>query len=183
MCSPVPSPSHSQCSLLGYTLNKNVQTYAVSTHTSSRVHVLPRSQPTSKTSISRGGLVVVKKDEPFCPSRECIVIPRSIIDGLLTALHIKLNHPSRHQLEQVVLRYFYALDFDQALDQCSQTCHTCASEEDPQLSHSTVHLRLTCCCWDIICCRCPKKEQTAHLGRSRDGVFLYYIVHHRRRTP
>ena len=78
-------------------------------------------------SISNDGLVVVKKDEPFCPSRECIVIPRSIIDGLLTALHIKLNYTSRHQLKQVVLCYFYALDLDQALDQCSQTCHTCAS--------------------------------------------------------
>ena len=78
-------------------------------------------------SISRDGLVVVKKNEPFFPSRECIVIPRSIIDGLLIALHIKLNQPSRHQLKQVVLRSFYALDLDQALDQCSQTCHTCAS--------------------------------------------------------
>ena len=78
-------------------------------------------------SISRDGLVVVKKDEPFCPSRECIVIPRSITDSLLTTLHIKLNHPSRHQLKQVILRYFYALDLDKAVDQCSQTCHTCAS--------------------------------------------------------
>ena len=51
----------------------------------------------------------------------------TIIDGLLTTLHIKLIHPSRHQLKQVVLRYFYALDLDKALDQCSQTCHTCAS--------------------------------------------------------
>ena len=61
--------------------------------------------------------------------------------------------------------------------------HVRLFEEDPQLSHPTVHLRPTCCCWDIICCRCPKKEQTAHLGLSRNGVFLYYIVHHRRRTP
>ena len=79
------------------------------------------------SSISRYGLVEVKKDEPFCPSRECIVTPRSIIDGLLTALHIKLNNLSQHQLKQVVLRYFYALDLDKALDQCSQTCRTCAS--------------------------------------------------------
>ena len=59
-------------------------------------------------------------------SRECIVITRSIIDGLLTALHIKLNHLSQHQLKQVVLRYFYALDLDKALGQCSHTCRTCA---------------------------------------------------------
>ena len=77
-------------------------------------------------SISRHGLVVVKKDEPFCLSRECIVITRSRIDGLLTALHIKLNHLSQHQLKQVVLGYFYALDLDKALGQCSHTCRTCA---------------------------------------------------------
>ncbi len=79
------------------------------------------------SSLSREGLVVVKKDEPFCPSRECIVVPRPILDGLLTALHVKLNHPSRHQLKLVVLRYFYALDLDKALDQCTQSCHLCVS--------------------------------------------------------
>ena len=78
-------------------------------------------------SLSRDGLVVVRKEEPFSPSRECIIVPRSVIDGLLTALHVKLNHPSRHQLKQVVLRYFYALDLDKALDRCSQSCHICAS--------------------------------------------------------
>ena len=55
--------------------------------------------------------------------------------------------------------------------------------DDPQLSDPTVHLRPTCCCWDITCCRCPKKKQTAHLGHSRNRVFLYYMMHHRRRTP
>ncbi len=79
------------------------------------------------SSLSREGLVVVKKDEPFCPSRECIVVPRPILDGLLTAVHVKLNHPSRHQLKLVVLRYFYALDLDKALDQCTQSCHLCVS--------------------------------------------------------
>lgn len=78
-------------------------------------------------SLSRDGLVIVKRDVPFCPSRECIVIPRSVINGLLSALHVKLNHPSRHQLKQVVCRYFHALDLDKALDQCSQSCHLCAS--------------------------------------------------------
>ena len=78
-------------------------------------------------SLSRDGLVVVRKEEPFSSSRECMIVPRPAIDGLLTALHVKLNHPSRHQLKQVVLRYFYALDLDKALDRCSQSCHICAS--------------------------------------------------------
>ena len=78
-------------------------------------------------SISRDGLLVVRRDEPFSPARECIVIPRSVIDGFLSALHVKLDHPSRHQLKLVTQRYFYALDLDKALDRCSQCCHLCSS--------------------------------------------------------
>jgi len=47
-------------------------------------------------SISRDGLLVVKRDEPFAASRECIVIMRSVVDGFLAALHVKLDHPSCH---------------------------------------------------------------------------------------
>ena len=45
------------------------------------------------SSLSRDGLVVVKKDEPFCPSRECIVVPRPILDGLLTPRQTKPPFP------------------------------------------------------------------------------------------
>ena len=78
-------------------------------------------------SISRDGLLVVKRDEPFAAPRECIVIPRSVVDGFLAALHVKLNHPSRHQMKLVSQRYFFALDLDKALDRCSQCCHLCSS--------------------------------------------------------
>lgn len=91
-------------------------------------------------SLSRDGLVVVKRDVPFSPSRDCIVIPRSVINGLLSALHVKLNHPSRHQMKQVVSRYFYPLDLDKALDLCSTSCHVCLPEEDPLLCYRAFHL-------------------------------------------
>ncbi|XP_068752665.1 uncharacterized protein [Montipora capricornis] len=78
-------------------------------------------------SISRDGLLVVKRDEPFAAPRECIVIPRSVVDGFLAALHVKLDHPSRHQMKLVSQRYFFALDLDKALDRCSQCCHLCSS--------------------------------------------------------
>ena len=76
-------------------------------------------------SISRDGLLVVKRDEPFAASRECIVIPRSVVDGSLAALQVKLDHPSRHQMKLISQRYF--LDLDKALDRCSQCCHVCSS--------------------------------------------------------
>ena len=60
------------------------------------------------------------------PLRECIVIPCSVIDGFLSALHVKLDHPSRHQMKLITQRYF-ALDLDKPQDQCSQCCHLCSS--------------------------------------------------------
>ena len=77
-------------------------------------------------SISRDDLLVVKRDEPFAASRECIVISRSVVDRFLAALHVKLSHPSRHQMKLVSQRYFFALDMDKALDRCSQCCHLCS---------------------------------------------------------
>ena len=79
------------------------------------------------TSLARDGLLVVKRPEPFAPSRECIVVPRSAVPGLLQAIHLKLAHPTQHQLKQVFTRYFYALDLDSQLSSLYESCHTCAS--------------------------------------------------------
>ena len=78
-------------------------------------------------SISRDGLLVVKRNPAFMPPVELIVVPRSVLDGLLTALHIQLDHPSRHQLLLVVQRHFFALDLTVAINQITSSCHTCAS--------------------------------------------------------
>ena len=78
-------------------------------------------------SIASDGLLVVKKNQPLAPSRDCIIIPRQAIDGLLTALHIQLHHPTAHQLKMVAKRYLYALDIDKAIDRVTSGCHTCAS--------------------------------------------------------
>ena len=81
----------------------------------------------SVTSISSDGLLVVKKTEPLAPSRDCIVVPRQVLDGLLTALHLRLSHPSCLQLKKVFSRYFYALDMDKAIERVSLGCHSCAA--------------------------------------------------------
>ena len=75
--------------------------------------------------IAREDLLVVKHEEPFMPKRECIVIPRQILPGLLTALHLKLNHPSTFQLKQVFRCFFFALDADKYNAQSSRSCHQC----------------------------------------------------------
>ena len=70
-------------------------------------------------SVADDGLLVVRRHEPLSPSRECIIVPRQALDGLLTALHIQLSHPSCHQLKMVVKRYLYALDLDKAVARVS----------------------------------------------------------------
>ena len=51
-------------------------------------------------------------NEPFSSARQCIVVPRTLSNGLLTAVHLKLNHPSAYQLKQVIRRFFFMLDLD-----------------------------------------------------------------------
>jgi len=77
--------------------------------------------------IAKDDLLVVKRNEPLAPTRECIVVPRQILEGLLTALHIQLSHPSSHQLKAVTKRYLYALDIDKVIDRVTQACHQCAA--------------------------------------------------------
>ena len=79
------------------------------------------------TTISADGLLIVKRNDPLCPTRECIVVPRQVLDGLLTALHLQLSHPTAYQLKKVVSRYFYALDIEKAVDNVTTGCHTCAA--------------------------------------------------------
>ena len=78
-------------------------------------------------SISKDGLLIVQRLQSLSPPIELIVVPRSVLDGLLTAIHIKLDHPSKHQLQLVVQRHFFALDMSAAITRVSDTCHTCAS--------------------------------------------------------
>ena len=78
-------------------------------------------------SIGKDGLLVVKRNKPFTLSRECIIIPRSVSPGLLTALHIKLEHLSSCQLKQVAHRYFHALDMDSTIENVTTSCNQCSS--------------------------------------------------------
>ena len=79
------------------------------------------------TSIPKDSLLVVQRQQPLSRPIELIVVPRSVLDGLLTAIHIKLDHPSKHQLQMVIQHHFFALDMSAAITRVSDSCHTCAS--------------------------------------------------------
>ena len=79
------------------------------------------------STLAKDGLLVVKRDEAFAAPRECIIVPRRVLSGLVTALHLRLNHPSCHQLKQICRRYFYALDIDKTIRTVTDACHECKS--------------------------------------------------------
>ena len=79
------------------------------------------------TSIASDGLLIVREDKPFHPTRERIVVPRSVLDGLLTAIHIRFHHPSVFQTKQLFIRGFFALDIDKAIQMVNDSCHHCVS--------------------------------------------------------
>ena len=81
----------------------------------------------NKVGLASDGLLVVLHCDALAPSREAIVIPEEILPGLLTALHLRLNHPSSNELSKVVKRYFWGINMDSNIEHTSQSCHLCAS--------------------------------------------------------
>ena len=69
---------------------------------------------------------MVIRSQPFFPAIEAIVVPRSVLDGLLTALHIKLNHPSYHQFQMVLQRQSFSLDMNDSISRVTSAYQTCA---------------------------------------------------------
>jgi hypothetical protein len=79
------------------------------------------------TSIAKDGLLIVCRCDPLLPPAELIVVPSSVLDGLVTAMHIKLSHPTKHQLQLVLKRNFLALDLAKSVETVSDSCYTCAA--------------------------------------------------------
>lgn len=77
--------------------------------------------------VANDGLLVVKLVQPFQPIRDRIVVPTSLLHGLLTAIHIRFNHPSKYQMKQLTTKYFYALSMDNAIETVVGNCHHCSS--------------------------------------------------------
>ena len=77
--------------------------------------------------ISNSGLLVHRKSNSFHPTFETIAIPQNLLCGLINTFYIKLDHPSKTQFKKVWHRYFFALDADKLIDECTQFCHACNS--------------------------------------------------------
>lgn len=80
-----------------------------------------------KASLDNNGLLVVKRPVPFMPTQRLAIVPRQMLHGLVTALHIRLQHPTYTQLTKVFDRSFYGLDSVNVIREVSVNCVQCAS--------------------------------------------------------
>ena len=77
-------------------------------------------------SVNDRGTLIVKKSSAFVQSN-LIVVPQSILDGMISALHLQFGHPSCSQLNQVFDRYFYAIRSSNAIKALTDNCGLCNS--------------------------------------------------------
>ena len=75
--------------------------------------------------IARDGLLVVKQARPFLPETELIVVPLSLLHGLLTSLHLQLDHPTATQLTNVFNRNYFSLNVNDCINHVLQSCSQC----------------------------------------------------------
>ena len=80
--------------------------------------------------LNSDGVLVARDVQPFKPVVDRVVVPKAVLHGILTALHIQLTHPSAYQMKKVFARYFFALSMDQAVERVTSACEKCAAIRD-----------------------------------------------------
>ena len=75
--------------------------------------------------VEENGLLVVRKSDPFVNQRNLIIVPCSILPGLIVAMHVYFNHPIKCQMNKLFSRYFYALNSDAVIKGIVDECQTC----------------------------------------------------------
>ena len=78
-------------------------------------------------SISDKGVLIHRKNNLYGKDFELIIVPQALAPGLISTLHIKLCHPKKGQLTRIWNRYFYAINSDKLIDDCTQACIMCNS--------------------------------------------------------
>jgi hypothetical protein len=77
--------------------------------------------------VDSGGLIVIRHCDVKGEEFDAISVPEEMFPGLVTALHIKLFHPSRLQLQRLLSRFFFCLNSAKVVDQIQSNCPICTS--------------------------------------------------------
>ena len=80
-----------------------------------------------KLIISRDGLIMKTETDSSGNIIQQIVVPNSIMRGILTALHVRFDHPhpSNQELKKIVNRYWYATNSNQIIQDIFDSCTPC----------------------------------------------------------
>ena len=98
-----PNKKNTKCNLIKHILNLNVE-------------------------IASDGALVVKNFNKMTKStEELLLLPSSVAQGILTAWHIKMNHPSAYQMKKQVARKFVVPFANRLIDEITNNCYLCAS--------------------------------------------------------
>ena len=79
-----------------------------------------------KLVINKDGLVLIKTPEGNF-NGAAILVPHKLFLGVMSAIHIRLDHPSKAQLTNLVARYFYTPGWRAMIEEVSDNCHLCAA--------------------------------------------------------
>ena len=78
-------------------------------------------------SISHNNTLAHRKVNPNGKDFELIVVPQCFAPGLISALHLRFGHPTKTQFRKIWDRYFYALDCEKLIKDCTESCSLCIS--------------------------------------------------------
>ena len=80
-----------------------------------------------KLTISQDGLVVKIETDSVGNVTQQIVVPNLIMKGIITALHLKFDHPhpSNQELKQICNRYWYSTQLSQIIQDVWESCQLC----------------------------------------------------------
>ena len=78
-------------------------------------------------SISHNNTLVHRKVNPYGKDFELIAVPQCFAPGLISALHLRFGHPTKTQFRKIWDRYFYALDCEKLIKDCTESSSLCIS--------------------------------------------------------
>ena len=78
-------------------------------------------------SISQNGVLIRRKPNAFGRDYELIIVPQKLVAGLISVLHIRLGHPTKTQFRKLWDRYFFALNSELLIEECTSSCSLCES--------------------------------------------------------
>ena len=81
-----------------------------------------------KNCIIENGLIVCKTfDSVLMKERSRVFVPGEFLQSILTVIHVRLDHPSAYQLENIFNRYFFGICAHSLCELISAECSFCVS--------------------------------------------------------